>query len=54
MKKRGWFEAYRNIGVSDGMPEYEKRSYYIFNVLIAIVMAITCAIRGENVHLKQI
>lgn len=41
MKKRGWFEAYRNIGVSDGMPEYEKRSYYIFNVLIAIVMGIT-------------
>ncbi|MBN8221031.1 MAG: adenylate/guanylate cyclase domain-containing protein [Spirochaetes bacterium] len=41
MKKRGWFEAYRSIGVSDGMPEYEKRSYYIFNVLIAIVMAIT-------------
>lgn len=40
-KKRGWFEAYRSLGVSDEMPEYEKRSYYIFNVLIAIVMGIT-------------
>ena len=38
---RGWFERYRNIGVSEEMPEYEKRSFYIFNFLIAVVLGIT-------------
>ena len=32
---------YRNLGVTDRMLEFEKRSYYIFNFLLAIVMLIT-------------
>ncbi|MBL8035279.1 MAG: adenylate/guanylate cyclase domain-containing protein [Leptospiraceae bacterium] len=32
---------YRNLGVTERMLEFEKRSYYIFNFLLAIVMFIT-------------
>jgi adenylate cyclase len=36
-----WIQSYRSIGISDGMPEFEKRSYYIFNFLLAITLFIT-------------
>jgi len=39
--KRSLFERYRNIGVDDDMPDYEKRSYYIFNLIILVVLGIT-------------
>ena len=40
-QKLSIWQRYRNIGVTDDLQEYEKRSYYIFNVLIAIVLGIT-------------
>ncbi len=40
-EKRSLFERYRSIGVRADMPEYEKRSYYIFNTLLLVVLAIT-------------
>lgn len=38
---RSLLEKYRNIGVTARMLEFEKRSYYIFNFLLAITMLIT-------------
>ncbi|MFO1472291.1 MAG: adenylate/guanylate cyclase domain-containing protein [Turneriella sp.] len=38
---RNLFNKYRNIGITEKMLEFEKRSYYIFNFLLAITMLIT-------------
>jgi len=37
------FDRYQNIGVEETMPEYEKRSYYIFNFILALTILITIA-----------
>lgn len=33
--------AYRNLGVEPGMADFEKRSHYIFNFMLALTLAIT-------------
>lgn len=38
---RTWLQDYRAIGVTADMPEYEKRSYYIFNLLLGLTLGIT-------------